>query len=81
MDTKDLELLKASIDQIVILRCRDGEVIVAAIHAVSEEDQDIIYDVVSSNRPDEYLRTGEKPSFLIPISEVSAVELWHGEVK
>jgi hypothetical protein len=51
MDVNDLELLKASIDQTVVLRCTDGEVIVAQIHSVSEEDQDIIYDFVSSNRP------------------------------
>jgi small nuclear ribonucleoprotein (snRNP)-like protein len=81
MDAKDIELLKDSIDHTVVLRCTDGEVIVAEIHSVSEEDQDIIYDVVSSSRPDEYRGTGEKAAYLIPMSEVSSVEPWHGDVQ
>ena len=79
MDAEDLELLKASIGRVVVLRCTDGEVLVAEIHSVSEEDQDIIYYVVTSNRPDTYRNTGEKAAYLIPISEVISVEPWHGE--
>jgi hypothetical protein len=52
MHAKDLQLLRASIGHNVILCCTDGEVIVAEIYSVSEEDEDIIYDVVSTNRPD-----------------------------
>jgi hypothetical protein len=33
-------------------RCTDGKVIVAGVFPVPEEDQAIIYDVVSTSRPD-----------------------------
>jgi hypothetical protein len=66
MDAKDLELLQASFSAMgrraqhqwpVAAKTRrsplaDGEVIVADVLLVSEEDQDIIFDVVSTNRPD-----------------------------
>ena len=48
MDAADLELLKASTDKYVVIHIEDGEVIVAAVHFVSDEDQDVIYDVISS---------------------------------
>ena len=79
MDTKDLELLNASIGAAVLLRCTDGEVIVAEILWVSEEHQDMIYDVVTSSRPETYRSTGEKAAYLIPFSEVRSVEPWQGE--
>ena len=50
MDARGLELLKTRIDRVVQFHCKDGEVIVAAIHLVSEEEQDVIYDLISSNR-------------------------------
>ena len=65
MNARDLKLLKANVGRHVVLNCTDGEVIVAEIHSVSDEDQDIIYYLVSSNRPDAY-RVGEKPAYLIP---------------
>jgi len=77
MDSGDLELLKASIGRNVVIHCVDGEVILAEIHFVSDEDQDLIYDVVSSNRPSSSRETSDKPAYLMPFSEVSSVERWH----
>jgi len=36
----------------VVLHCTHGEVIVAGVFSVSERDQAITYNVVSTNRPD-----------------------------
>jgi hypothetical protein len=92
MDAKDLELLQASFrrwdderstsgrlpPKPVVLHCADGEVIVADVLLVSEEDQDIIFDVVSTNRPDAS-RIGA--ACLLPFSEVSSVEPWQNQDK
>jgi hypothetical protein len=78
LHAKDLQLLRASIGHNVILCCTDGEVIVAEIYSVSEEDEDIIYDVVSTNRPD---ASRERAAYLMPFSEVSSVEPEQGEAR
>ena len=80
MDAKDLEVLKAGIGRCVVLHCMDGEIIVAEVFSVSDEDQDIIFDFVSSNRPEPYRKTCEKAAYLIPMSEVSSVEPCQGDL-
>ena len=75
MNLKDLELLKANVGCQVTLHCVTGEVIVAEILSVSDEDQDLIYDLVSSNQLETYCRTGEKAAYLIAFNEVSFVEV------
>ena len=47
MTQADLELLKASIDTLVRVRCRDGEIFIRKALSVSEEEQDLVYDLVS----------------------------------
>ena len=75
MDEEHLQLLKSSIDRCVVLRCVDGEVIVARILFVSDEE-DIVYDLVSSNRLETYEQTGKTAAYLVPIIEVAAVHPW-----
>lgn len=50
MDQADIEFLKTRIDRNVQFHCKDGEIVVGTLHFVSEEEQDVIYDLVSSNR-------------------------------
>ena len=75
MNDADLQLLKTNVGQRVILRCADGEVILAEIHSVSEEDRDVIYDVVSSNRPGNSGKNANGPAYLLSFSELDSVEL------
>ena len=75
MNAADLQRLKANVGRRVIIHCADGEVILAEIHSVSEEDQDVIYDVVSSNRPDAPEGVSNGPAYLMLFSEVSFVAL------
>ena len=76
MDAADLELLKASTDKYVVIHIEDGEVIVAAVHFVSDEDQDVIYDVISSNRPERYRDDTSKPAYLMPFAKIEFIEPW-----
>ena len=75
MKAADLQLLKANVGRRVILHCVDGEILIAEIHSVSEEDQDVIYDVVSSNRSGDREGVANGPAYLMPFSEVDFVAL------
>jgi small nuclear ribonucleoprotein (snRNP)-like protein len=75
MTPEDLKNLKASVDKRVVLHCTDGEVITAEIVSVSDEHEDVIYDIVSSNRPEVYQAMEGKPAFVIPFADISFVEV------
>lgn len=45
MKEQDLQLLKSSIDKVVKIVCSDGEIFFAKVHAISDEDKDVICDL------------------------------------
>ena len=59
VDRTDIEFLKTRIDQKVKFHCKDGEVVVGTLHFVSEEDEDVIYDLISSDRLTPYQSHGD----------------------
>jgi hypothetical protein len=70
----DLQLLMASVDRVVRIVCHDGESMLAKVHAVSEEDEDVIYDLVSTTKESLYEKQDEQPAFLIKFEEIQRVE-------
>lgn len=74
MKEEDIELLKASIDKVVRIVCRDGERLLAKVHAVSEEDEDIIYDLISTTKESHYEKHDEQPAYLLTFESVERVE-------
>jgi len=68
----DLQLLKASIDRVVKITCSDGEILVAKIHAISDED--VIYDLVSTTKESHYEKRDEQPAYLIGFRDIEKVE-------
>jgi hypothetical protein len=70
----DLQLPKASIDKLVTITCSDGEVLLAKVHAVSDEDEDVIYDLVSTTKESHYEKRDEQPAYLIPFGDIDRVE-------
>ena len=74
MNAKDLETLKANVDKLVKIRSRDGGVIVAKVHFVSEEDEDVIYDLVSTSREFRYEKFDEQPAYAIDFKDIESVE-------
>ena len=74
MTEQDLLVIKAGVNRIVRILCCDGEVIVAKIHAISDEDQDVICDLLSTSRPDKYEKYSEQPALLIKLVEIDHVE-------
>ena len=74
MTENDLQLLKASIDKIVKIICSDGETLLARVHAVSDEDEDVIYDLLSTTMEFHYEKRDEQPAYLIAFRDIERVE-------
>lgn len=74
MTERDLQLLKASIDKVVKIVSYDGEIMLAKVHAISDEDQDVIYDLLSTTRPSHYKKHDEQPAYLIKFEDIEHVE-------
>ena len=72
LDQNDLQLLKNRIDRVVQFRCKDGEVIAGTVHFVSEEEQDVIYDLISSNRMSRYESFGNS-AYRLTFEEIDSV--------
>jgi hypothetical protein len=71
---QDLEVLKASVDKVVRIVCHDGERMLARVHAVSDEDEDVIYDLVSTTKESQYEKHDEQPAYLIKFQNIEHVE-------
>jgi small nuclear ribonucleoprotein (snRNP)-like protein len=74
----DLQLLKDSIARIVKITCCDGEILLAKVHSVSDEDEDVIYDLVSTTKESHYEKRDEQPAYLISFRDIDKVEPFQG---
>jgi hypothetical protein len=74
MEESGIAFLKTRIDHTATLHCKDGEVIVGRIHFVSDEDRDVIYDLVSSNRMDRY-SSPEGSAYCLTFDEIESVSM------
>jgi hypothetical protein len=72
MTESDLETVKANIDKLVRVHCRDGEVFVGKALFVSEEDQDLIYDLVSTSKAS-HQRLERQQAYLIRFEDIEGV--------
>ncbi len=78
MTTSDLDLLKNRIDRVVRIDCIDGEVLFAKPLVVTEEDEDIIFDLISTNRPDKYEKLDIQPAYMLRFEHIAHVEALPG---
>ena len=74
MNAKDLETLNASVDKIVRIVTHDGERLLARVVLVSEEDRDLIYELVSTSRESQYEKFDKQPAYRITFDEIASVE-------
>ena len=74
VDHTDVELLKTRIDGKVQFHCKNGEVVVGIVHFVLEEEGDVIYDLISSNRMGQYQSFGNS-AYLLTFEEIDFVTL------
>ena len=74
MTERDLQTLKSSVDKVVRIICCNGERMLAKVHAISEEDQDVIYDLVSTTNESQYEKHDEQPAYLIKFKDIEHIE-------
>lgn len=63
-----------SVDKVVRITCSNGEIMLARIHFVSDEDQDVIYDLVSTTKESQYEKHDVQPAYLIKFKDIDRVE-------
>lgn len=74
MDAAILRILKESRNRIVKISCSDGEVFLGKVLVVSDEDEDVVYDLVSTNRPEQYDRFGRDCAYRVKLEDILSVE-------
>ncbi|HET9365644.1 MAG TPA: hypothetical protein VFP71_11610 [Candidatus Angelobacter sp.] len=74
MTQADLDLLKNSANKVVRIFCHNGETMLAKVHFVSEEDRDLIYDLIATTTESQYEKHDEQPAYLIGFEHIKRVE-------
>ena len=74
MNAKDLEVLKANVDKTVKIKSCDGESLIGKVVLVSEEDQDVVYELVSTSRESQYEKFDQQPAYRMSFQEIESVE-------
>ena len=69
--TDVLEKLKTCANSRVKLTFRDGEILIGDLDVVLEDENVIVFDLVTSNRPDKYERSDKRPHISATISDVT----------
>jgi hypothetical protein len=70
-----VEKLMRLLDHRVRFLFSDGEVLVGDLEFVIPEEDSVIFELVSSNRPDKYEKSGVRPTGLAKISEIVDCDL------
>jgi hypothetical protein len=74
MNAQDLEVLNSNVDKVVRIFTRDGESLLATVILVSTEDEDVIYDLVSTSKEAQYEKFDQQPAYRITFQEIESVE-------
>jgi hypothetical protein len=74
MNPEDIEILKVNDNRLVKLTTFDGEVMIARVKFVSDSNQDLIYDLISTSRESQYEKHDEQPTYRIDFKDIESVE-------
>jgi hypothetical protein len=74
MNDKDIQTLKENDNRIVRIKTCDGEVMLAKVRFVSDSNQDLVYDLVSTTKESQYEKHDEQPAYLIKFEDIESVE-------
>jgi hypothetical protein len=70
----DLDILRASVDHVVRIVCCDGEIMLAKILFVFDDDEEVIYDLVSTTKESQHEKHDKQPAYLIRFKDIEHVE-------
>lgn len=74
MTSDILEVLKANTDKIVKIACKDGEVLIAKVLYVFDEEGEMVYDLISSSDKSKYEKNEKKSAHLLRLEDVASAE-------
>ncbi|HET9839873.1 MAG TPA: hypothetical protein VFR84_16720 [Candidatus Angelobacter sp.] len=74
MTEHDLQLLKANIDKTLRIRFRDGETSLIRVNLISDEDRDVIYDLISTDKESTYEKLDVQPAYRAEFDDIVSVE-------
>jgi len=74
MAPDDIATLKDHIDKPVRIFCVDGEILTARVILVSEEEEDVIFDLLTTNRQDKYEKLDRQPAYMLRFMHIAQVE-------
>ena len=74
MTEKDIQVLKDNDHKIVRLHLSDGEVVIVKVLFVSESEQDVIVDLISSTNITRYPKDDVQPAFQYTFQDIVVVE-------
>jgi hypothetical protein len=74
MTARDLKLLKESDHKTVRLHLTDGEVVTVKVLFVSDSEEDVIVDLLSSTRLARYPEDDPQPAFQYQFKDILRVE-------
>lgn len=74
MEHCDILTLQNNDQRVVRLHMKDGEIITAKVLFVSESENDVIVDLISSTAMDHYEKTDVQPAFQFEFRDIAWVE-------
>jgi hypothetical protein len=74
MTEEDIGLLKQRDHQLVRLHPIDGEIVTARVLFVSETEQDVIVDMISTTDASRYPKDDVQPKFQYEFKDIASVE-------
>ncbi len=75
MDRLELiDSLRNGVKGKVCLSFSDGEVLVAKLDLVLEDEDAVVFDLVASNRPDKYEKSDKPPHIYARIADITSCE-------
>lgn len=74
MNLRAFAILKRNEGKVVRINFDDGEAVVARVIDVSQEDEDVIYRLISTNRPNRYEKTDVEPTLSASLESIVSVE-------
>lgn len=73
MKAEDIALLQQSIGKTVRFLCTDGEIIVAKVDTIDFEDEEIVYEMLSTTNESRYEKHDVQPAYLIHFNEIASI--------
>ena len=76
MTDADLACLKSNVNKLVEIDTTDGEHFVAKVLWVfdSETEPDVFYDLISTNKPERYVRRDENVGYSMLLAQIASVK-------